>query len=139
MIHFELTIRGQDEVTGALRNAAAQGQRRMSAATYHWAVNALPRLRSTPYPAERPGQRYRRTYRLRDGWGARPTQGGATIFNRQPYTGFVVGDWQGGGQAWMHRGRWWTAEAILRNERQSLRPALVKELNHLFAIGAIRR
>lgn len=138
MIHFTLTVRGQDEVTAVLRNAAGQGQKRVAATTYHWAVNTLPRLRGKAYPPERPGQRYRRTYRLRDSWQAQPTPGGATITNNRPGAVFVIGDWQGGGQAWMHVGRWWTAESVLRKERESLRPAIVKELDHLFSMGQIR-
>lgn len=63
------------------------------------------------YPPERPGQRYVRTgkryaatklesvdhgYRLE----SNPRYGGRTA---NPY---VIGDAQGGGQAWMHKGRW---------------------------------
>ncbi len=138
MIGFDIKISGADQVTAAMRRTAAQGQKRVAAATYHWAVNALPRMRAMPYPPERPGQKYKRTGLLRRSWHADPTPDGARIYNDRPGVVFVIGDWMGGGQAWMHIGRWWTAEGVLRNERQKLRPLLVKELDHLLSMGQIR-
>lgn len=138
MIGFDLTVRGQEQVTAAMRRTAEQGQKRVAAVTYHWAVNALPRLRGTPYPPERPGQTYKRTGLLRRSWHADPTPDGARIYNDRPGVTFVIGDWMGGGQAWFHVNRWWTGEGLLRNERQKLRPLLIDELNHLLSMGQIR-
>ena len=59
------------------------------------------------YPGKRAGQNYVRTYKLKRGWEVKKV--GATaymIVNRVPYTHYVVGYARGGGQAWMHVGRW---------------------------------
>ena len=142
MIHWTMTVKGQDNVTNALRTAAATGQRRMANVTYQWAQGqVIPRLTyHTPYPPERPGQKYKRTMKLQRSWRATPVPDGARIENISGYASYVVGDHDGGGQAWMHLGRWWKAEGIIRNERDyKLKPMLITELNHMFATGAIRR
>lgn len=69
------------------------------------------------YPAERPGQRYVRTGDLGRGWTEAKPQfvlkaGGAIdmrLTNPVDYTDLV----QGERQAWMHAGRWQTAEVVL--------------------------
>jgi hypothetical protein len=62
------------------------------------------------YPPERPGQRYVRTGRLGDSWTARAYgKYHITFKNAAPYARYVIGDGKGEGQAWMHKGRWWTA------------------------------
>jgi hypothetical protein len=69
------------------------------------------------YPAERPGQRYQRTGALGRGWVEAKPQfiikaAGAIdmrLSNPVSYTDLV----QGERQAWMHAGRWTTAEVIL--------------------------
>lgn len=63
------------------------------------------------YPPERAGQRYVRTYKLRDSWKLSRSATGYTItgdpVNKgRSYGRYVVGDAAGGGQAWMHVGRW---------------------------------
>ena len=58
------------------------------------------------YPPTRVGQRYRRTYRLRDSWTIRRLEKGNRIVNRAPYANYVVGNAYGTYQAWMHAGRW---------------------------------
>ena len=138
MVGLEFRTRGQDQVTAAMRGLAATGQKHVAKTTYHWSVNAIQRLRTTPYPPERQGQTYVRTGLLRRSWRSTPTNDGARITNDRPGAVFVIGDWMGGGQAWMHVGRWWTAEAILRNERQKLGPMIIRELNHLMSMGQIR-
>ncbi len=142
IVHWTMTVKGQDNVTNVLKTAAATGQRRVANVTYQWAQGqVIPRLMyRTPYPPERPGQKYKRTYKLQRGWRASPTPEGAKIENVSGYATFVVGDPDGGGQAWMHKGRWWIAEGIIRNERDyKLKPMLLKELDHMFATGALRR
>lgn len=58
------------------------------------------------YPPTRVGQRYRRTYRLRDSWTIRRLEKGNQIVSRAPYANYVVGNAYGTDQAWMHTGRW---------------------------------
>ena len=69
------------------------------------------------YPAERPGQRYVRSGDLGRGWTEAKPQfvvkaSGAIdmrLTNPVSYTDLVMGD----EQAWMHKGRWTTAEVVL--------------------------
>ncbi len=85
------------------------------------------------YPPERPGQRYVRTGRL--GAGFRYEQVAPSHYrfiNDTPYTRFVVGDSDGGGQAWMHQGRWWTAKERVEGEQ----PGLIQALEKALAQGA---
>jgi len=77
------------------------------------------------YPAQRPQQKYVRTFKFRRGWQVQkvgPT--GYMIINRTPYTKYVVGNAYGGGQAWMHAGRWTTlrdaADKLLANLPQAI-------------------
>lgn len=77
------------------------------------------------YPPERPGQRYRRTGKLGGSWGTR--QAGRlqrSIYNTAVYSVYVVGNAEGSGQAWMHRGRWWLA----RRRILSYVPSLVHRI-----------
>lgn len=77
------------------------------------------------YPPERPGQRYVRTGQL--GAGFRYASLGASHYqfiNEVPYTRWVVGDSDGGGQSWFHRGRWFVARERVEQEQ----PALVERL-----------
>ena len=140
MIHFQLNVIGQNAVENALRTAAATGQKRITNVTYQWAQgNVMSQLRTRAYPAERPGQKYRRTYNLRAGWDIRINKASITIYNRMGYAGYVVGDAKGAGQAYMHVNRWWLARDIVTEARVNLKPMILDELNHMFAIGAIKR
>ena len=79
------------------------------------------------YPPERPGQRYIRTGAL--GAGFRYEAVGPSHYqfvNDVPYVRLVVGDSDGGGQAWMHRGRWWTALERVEGQQPGLLEALEK-------------
>ena len=80
------------------------------------------------YPAERPGQKYVRTGLLGRAWeDAKPAYAGSNGFSilatytnmagstKVPYASYV----QGTPQAWMHAGRWQSAEQIL-NDNQDM-------------------
>lgn len=74
--------------------------------------------RLSAYPAQRSGQRYVRTGKLKRGWtqtDRRFVVAGntrrAVLRNPVPYARFVQGD----RIAWMHRGRWATVEAVQRS------------------------
>lgn len=135
MIHFTVTIYGQKAVANELRTAAAKAQPRITNATYDWAMSrVISQLTVKEYPAKRPGQRYVRTFRLRSGWVATPTERGVTISNRMPYAGYVVGDAKGQRQAYMHRNRWWKAADVIKAERPRLKKGIENELAHLFTV-----
>lgn len=61
------------------------------------------------YVPERPGQTYVRTGDLGAGHTlSHPFIASARFQNLMDYDHWVVGNTEGGGQAWMHRNRWWT-------------------------------
>jgi hypothetical protein len=128
MLRFELTITGDQEVINRLRTAAAKGPSAFDEVSYRFAQNMRAKLKSTPYPAKRPGQRYARTGRLANSWRAeRLGNGRALIANSAGYSGYVVGK----KQAWFHRGRWWTARSVIEQSAPELRAAAIKELDRL--------
>jgi hypothetical protein len=85
------------------------------------------------YAPPPPNSKYIRTGRLGRGYGLmRHSRTAVRIFNLTPYTGYVVGDAQGQGQAWMHAGRWWLArqrvEARLDDATERIGRAIEREL-----------
>ena len=125
MLRFELTITGQDTVTHALREAAAVLPRQVVLTTYDWAeLHVMRYLSVRPYPPERPGQRYKRTGRLGRSWKVSTRGQSVIIENTAPYSGYVVGDGKGQGQAWMHKDRWYRARAVVDEEAKVLPAAL---------------
>lgn len=81
--------------------------------------------RVSPYPPERPGQRYRRTGNLFSHWQIVALPDGYQIANTamrkgKAYPQYVIGDARGGSQAWMHKGRWEVLRDVVEDEAQSL-------------------
>lgn len=77
------------------------------------------------YAPERPGQRYERTGELGASfWYDDIGPSHYEFTNDVPYAPLVVGNSDGGGQAWMHEGRWWTLKARV----EEAMPALVESL-----------
>ena len=78
-------------------------------------------------PPERPGQRYRRTGRLRAGWKveAKLTGNGATLTasNTTDYAKWVQDK---PNQAWMHQGRWDTSQDIMASEEEAIKTGIVR-------------
>lgn len=82
------------------------------------------------YPPERAGQRYVRSFRLRDSWQRERArrQGGAVVAaaaNATPYAKWVVGTQD---QAAVHQGRWRTQRRIAEENTPRVRLALLKAL-----------
>lgn len=126
MIRLELTIIGNDELIAKLRNAATKAPRVMDEATYRWGQSVRAKLKSTPYPPKRANQRYVRTGRLASSWRAeRQGQGKVLIANSATYSGYVVGGGPRNRQAWMHVGRWWKGEDVVRENMPELARALI--------------
>lgn len=127
MIRFQLTIRGNDEIVAQLRAAAAKTPRDMDEAAYRWAQSVRAKLKSTPYPPKRPSQRYVRTGRLANSWRAeRKGQGRVLIANSADYSGYVVGGGPRNRQAYMHVGRWWKGEDVVRENVPELARLLIR-------------
>jgi hypothetical protein len=78
------------------------------------------------YPAPPAGSTYIRTGRLGAGWDVRMTGPlEHRIVNPTIYATYVVGE----RQAWMHRGRWWTA----RQRIDAALPDLVRQMRQAVA------
>ena len=93
----------------------------------NWADDERDILEGTPYPAERSGQRYIRTYRLKHGYRSqRPRKMVRVITNRAStarsgfYGGYVIGVQQ----ATVHRNRW----PIMAKMVESGLPILYKKI-----------
>jgi hypothetical protein len=84
------------------------------------------------YAPPPPNSRYIRTGRLGRGYGLMRHGLAVRIFNLTPYTGYVVGDAEGRGQAGIHQGRWWLArqrvEARLGDATERIGRAIEREL-----------
>jgi hypothetical protein len=85
------------------------------------------------YAPPPPNSKYIRTGRLGRGYGLmRHSRTAVRLFNLTPYTGWVVGDAAGQGQAGIHAGRWWLArqrvEARLDDATERIGRAIEREL-----------
>lgn len=81
------------------------------------------------YPPERAGQQYQRTGQLGAGFMFDSIDKSHYQFvNRVSYVQYVVGDSDGDGQAWMHRGRWFVARERIETELPVLLEKLEKAL-----------
>jgi len=82
------------------------------------------------YPAERPGQTYRRTGKLFSGWRLEQISGnkGYSFRNIRSYGQYVVGDAYGTSQAWMHQGRWPVFRDVTERELLALPKAVQDEI-----------
>jgi len=128
MLRFQLVITGNDELLARLRSASAKAPGVMDEVSYRFAQNVRAKLKSTPYPPKRPGQRTVRTGRLANSWRAeRLGKGRALIANSAGYSGYVVGK----KQAYMHVGRWWLGRSVLMESAPELKAAAIKELDKL--------
>ena len=126
-VEFRVSVTGTNAVANKLRPLAAGMPRPVGEAVYRWAQDTRKVLKSTPYPAKRPKQKYKRTGRLANGWAVERGSGAAVAIVNSArgrdghYTRYVVGDGKGKGQAWMHKGRWWIARTVTDGRRAELR------------------
>jgi hypothetical protein len=139
MLRFDLTVRGQTAVTNTLRTAAAKAPKETQEVTYRWAQNVRAKLKATPYPPKRAGQKYIRTGRLASSWRVDRRARSVVIANSatqkgRTYPRFVVGDDKGSGQAWFHKGRWWKARQVIDEERPALNRDMRQMLNRLLKV-----
>lgn len=117
MISVEPWIGIDDAIARITRLASLAGlESELEAA----ADEILPDLKT--YPPERPGQKYVRTFELRDTWRKSEAQRvvsavSVNITNPTEYGPFVQGD----DQAEVHRGRWSTVKKIADDRRGAVR------------------
>jgi hypothetical protein len=79
------------------------------------------------YPAQRPGQRYVRTFKFRGGWNIKKVKPvGYQLANATTYSKYVVGNAYGLNQAWMHKDRWTTFRDRLDAEIAQLPETLAR-------------
>lgn len=89
--------------------------------------------RMQEYPAERPGQKYKRTGTLFSHWKIEEISKGYQLSNTasrkgRAYAQYVVGDAYGTSQAWMHKGRWNVTRDVLDQEVEKLPDVIEKEI-----------
>lgn len=140
MPKFEYELRGYLRVSNKLRRMAVDLEKELDPTVYRWGQQTRTKLRTRPYPAMRPRQKYRRTGRLANSWAVERVQPSRIRFlNRaraprggRPYPTFVIGDSRRQGQAWMHIGRWWLARNVIEEEVPALRNAMVTEIRRIW-------
>jgi hypothetical protein len=134
---FTYTFTGSQRVENRLRKGAASMPKTVDQVMQPWAQGVRGKLKGQAIPPKRPGQKYVRTGRYLNSWRVeRKGPGKWSIVNRargkrgQAYPVFVGGDKAGGGQAWMHKGRWQRSRDIIEKEvpalRRDLRAAVIK-------------
>lgn len=120
-VRGELVRQGLEDLSKEIPDI---GRRRMRGV----ATRVMEKMRK--YPPKRPGQKYRRTYNLRNNWKAERYKNdkGYTIRNAMSYAHYPVGDAYGTGQAWMHKGRWPLFRDITEQELKELPEAIQEEI-----------
>ena len=80
------------------------------------------------YPPKPEGSTYIRTMTLHDSWTKKIDRGGlqATIGTNVGYAPYVQ---DADRQAWMHRGRWQTAQSVARDKAQDVKRLVERALN----------
>ena len=118
-------MRGTNRVRNQLRTLAAVDPDITDPVLGNHARSERRRLKSTPYPAKLPGQKYVRTGNLANRFSARRVKKGVwRVENSATYSVWVIK--RGMQNRQYHRGRWWTMEDILEDGM----PDLTRDLSH---------
>lgn len=129
---LSVTIKGVNRVRNSLRGLTAMDKTIINSELRAWAQRVRRMLKSKPYPSKRAGQRYARTGRLANSWGAEQRRSGeVSIRNSADYATWVVGD----KQAWMHAGRWWQARPTIEDEIPELTRELSEKIQRTWGNG----
>jgi hypothetical protein len=128
-MQITISVKNAQLVQKGLANIRAEIPR-ISTETIYKAAQAIVKQMKI-YPPVPTGSRYVRTYKLRDSWKVNRSITGYTVSGNptskgHAYGRYVVGDFAGGGQAWMHVGRWLLFRDVAEHE-VSLLPPLVEE------------
>lgn len=122
---FEL--RGTNRVRNQLRTLAAADPDITEPVIAKHAKSERRRLKSTPYPAKLPGQKYIRTGNLANRFRAERQKAGVwRVTNSASYAVWVIK--RGMQNRQYHRGRWWTMEDVLEDGMPDLTRDLSREL-----------
>lgn len=152
-----IEIHGADELIakyGRIREQLPASMKRTMVRSVIYAQGQIP-----AYPAPPAGSSYRRTGTLgrvvtafpghsgpRSLGGGGGDNGGTpltrveamgggvkgVIGGRLSYLPYVIGDDSGGGQAWMHSGRWWILEKVIAGARGGIARLWQSDMKHLF-------
>lgn len=135
-MQITIQVRNAQLVGKGLANIRAEVPR-ISERTIKQGADAIVR-RMKVYPSAPAGSRYTRTYKLQNAWRVSRSATGFTVSanptgrNGKPYGRYVVGFADGGGQAWMHVGRWNLLRDVTEEEVNKL-PPMVEDHIHLVA------
>ena len=117
-LETKVTVHGARRVANKYRRAASQHPSFVDPPVKKWAQDQVRMLIVEPYPPERPMQTYVRTYKLPTGWIMEKIKDMSyAIRNVVIYSHWVVAEKY---QAWMHKGRWWTAEDKMKKSIQEI-------------------
>ena len=123
-LSIKIAIHGATRIANKYRSAAARHPSFIDPVVEDWAWKQTRKLATKKYPPERPGQTYIRTYTLPTGWLVERTKEASyTVTNTIEYAHWVVSKKY---QAWMHKGRWWTAEDVMAEDRKTLTKDILK-------------
>lgn len=129
MVQITIQVKNAELVAKGLSNIRAEIPRISSKTIEDAAKRIVKEMRN--YPPERAGQKYVRTYKLRDSWKITSRANGFAVTGNpinkgRAYGRYVVGDGTGAGQAFMHVGRWLLFRDVAEYETTKL-PPLVEE------------
>lgn len=121
----EIELKGWDRVRNNLRRLASEYRDEMGDIIRDHAVGEAEHLTDKPYPPERPGQEYTRTYELAEAWVARRySPSDWAVVNESDHAYWTVRP----EKPWMHAGRWWTARDVIQERAGRLTKRLTEAL-----------
>lgn len=140
-MRVSVELKGYNRVRNDLRALASANRTIIDPVMREFAKTQRARLKARPYPAPPVGSTYIRTGRLANSFRVETRgQGEYAVTNSAPYASYVVGptDKKGtdGGQAWMHRGRWWTMVEVVKEDLPKLRRDIEQAIKDLWTRGA---
>lgn len=122
----KVTVHGARRVAVKYRRLASKHPPFVDPPVKAWADDQARLLAVEPYPPERPGQTYVRTYTLPTGWIVQKIKAMSyAVVNTVEYAHWVVSEKY---QAWMHKDRWWTAEEKMDENKKALTEAIFDEI-----------
>ena len=120
---FRYAIEGIQQAQRALANTNRSLDNALTKAQRNWAGGVVlgQLYGERNYVPQRSGSTYQRTGTLGRGWSwTAINRYQVSITNQVAYSVYVVGNDIGEGQAWMHKGRWWTAFARISSQLPKL-------------------
>ena len=123
-LKLDIKVVGATAIANKYRAAASRHPSLIDKPVHDWCNKMARVLAKTPYPPPPAGSTYTRTYTLPTGWATERVRDSVyAVINTVDYSHWVVSQKL---QAWMHKGRWWTAEEILKKNRKELNKNVLK-------------